>query len=542
MTQLLIVDDEVLIANGLAESLDWPSMGIDTVFKAYSAERALELMQEHTIDIVITDIRMPDIDGLTLLRIIRRKWKKTKVILLTGYSDFDYAQEAIREQAVDYMLKPVRKDLLEKTVRGVLEQLRQEWEEVSSFHKAMQTLRGHLPELKANLLNDIMNGMKFPVQDLEEKLDWFNLSFRLGETCQLILLRPEYSPGTEGTNSKALLEYALLNIAEEGCKDLYELWSCKDHHQHLILLIKPIGQNESTDQGTGIERFATQYYHNVKQYLRMNVTLFLGEPGPFPSGIRGQYEQALSSLRKQSGDSERFLVQASEPFAGATVSLSKLHEPPLLNHLFEVGRWEGVTHKLKEVYTELQESGSAESGEQVSEIYFQFAAAVCSSLHKQGKSVTETLGPLYHRMLDGVPLRGLSDLKDWTGQVVERLRQEFGDDTRTGRQDLIQKMQDYMVKNMANDITLHSIADHVFMHPTHLSKVYKQETGEGISDFLLRLRMEHAAYLLTETDKRSYEVGCDVGYVNANYFTRVFKKHYDMTPQDYRDKIRLTKS
>lgn len=123
MYRLLIVDDQPDLVDDLAETLPWRELGIEAVYRAYSAHEALDIVRTNPVDVVVTDIRMPGMSGLDLMREIRRSWKNIRCILLSGYSDFEYARSGIRHQADDYLLKPVEDDQLLEAVRRALRQL-----------------------------------------------------------------------------------------------------------------------------------------------------------------------------------------------------------------------------------------------------------------------------------------------------------------------------------------------------------------------------------------------------------------------------------
>lgn len=143
--QMMIVDDEAHWVDNLSMTKPWHTLGIEHVHKAYSAHEALQMIDTHPIDIVISDIQMPEMTGIELIERIRIRDKKIKCILLSGYSEFDYAKKAIQFEAVDYLLKPPTDDELMGAVQKAIDQLNNEWELVSSLTRTQFTLRENLP-------------------------------------------------------------------------------------------------------------------------------------------------------------------------------------------------------------------------------------------------------------------------------------------------------------------------------------------------------------------------------------------------------------
>ncbi len=542
MIHVMIVDDEAQIAHGIAALLPCEELGIGAVHVAYSAEEALRKMADSPIGIVLTDIRMPDCDGIALLKTIKERWKRTKVIMLTGYADFDYAKEALQGQATDYLLKPVRRDTLEAAVGQAMEQLRREWEEIASAQRAMRTLRSYEPELKAKLLADLSAGLRMSEAELTEKLVGFGLPFRKGDSCVLLLVRPERPDGTADRNDAALLAYGLENIAEETFSDDFDFWCCRDVHGHLVFLVKPAERAGSSPEGSEIsairdaERCAVLFHKHSGQFLNVNATVYRSEIGEFPSQVPDMYERTLSAIRGGGSPQGQFLVRADEARAAGPGYLRCLHEPPLLRHLFEIGDWDAIGNKLN-LALEHADPPDGTQTEQLTEIYLTFAAALCTHLHKRGRRLADFLETGSGQSSDSAFLWTPMRLRGWISDTLERLRND-GDERAGGRSEAIVRLQQFMAERLSEDLSLQRMADYVYMHPTHLSKIYKKETGEGISEYLTRLRMERAAQLLGATDVKIYEIGCLTGYMNANYFIKVFRRQFGVTPQEYRERLR----
>ncbi|OXS59338.1 hypothetical protein B1A99_12020 [Cohnella sp. CIP 111063] len=539
MIHVLVVDDEAQIANGIAALLPCEALGIGAVHVAYSAEEALRKLADAPIGIVLTDIRMPDRDGISLLRAIKERWKRTKVIMLTGYADFDYAKEALQGQATDYLLKPVRKETLEAAVAKAMEQLRREWEEIASAQRAMRTLRAYEPELKAKLLTDLIAGFRMAESELAEKLAWFGLPYRKGDSCVLLLARTEQNAVPADRSDAALLAYGLENIAEETFSDDFHFWRCRDAHGHLVFLVKPLERAEAASAELAIrdaERCAVLFHKHSEQFLKANVTVYRSAIGEFPSRVADMYERTLAAIRDGGSPQGQFLVKADEARTAAPGYLSCLHEPPLLRHLFEIGDWDAIGSKLS-LALEHAEASDGSRTEQLTEVYLTFAAALCTHLHKRGRRLAEFLDAGAGQNADTALLWTSTRLKGWIAETLERLRKE-GDERAGGRSEAIVRLQQFIAERLSEDLSLQRMADYVYMHPTHLSKIYKKETGEGISEYLTRLRMERAAQLLGSSDVKIYEIGCMTGYMNANYFIKVFRRQFGVTPQEYRERLR----
>lgn len=532
--QMIIVDDEAHWVDNLALHKPWHALGIEQVHRAYSAREALQIIGTHPIDIVISDIIMPEMTGIALIEKIREHDKRIKCIILSGHADFDYAKEAVRNSAVDYLLKPPTDDELMGAVRSAIDQLNAEWESVSSHERTQFALRENLPLLRGQLLLSAFRGEAMSAEEWARKLDNYELPFRDAD-CALALVRLEDEFGHYRNNGQHLVEYAITNIAEEIFREFMEVWSVKEEHGYLAFLLQR-KQEGTVDKPTILlEKLAMQVQAKVKQFLKGSLSVVITEPFRFPEQLPAQYRSATSYFRQIVGDEREFVmkVDGSEP-AAALGALDVLHRPPVLLNLLEAGRWDGAQEKLEAIFAELEDK-SSESWEQCLEVGFAISSAFIHLAHRSGQTLTALLGADMELLQHGEAFSSIGKLRKWSTDALAKLREGTAHDARDARSQYVRKIQKYVDDHLHLDVSLRALADHVNLHPTHLSKIYKLETGEGISDYVAALRMERASHLLKATDKKIYEISAEVGYLDPAYFIKVFKRQFDVTPQEYRE-------
>ena len=258
MFQILIVDDEPSVVDAIAQTMPWDELHIDEVYCAYSSREALKIAELHYIDIVLTDIRMPGMDGMALIEAIRRTSERTRFILLTGYAEFEYAKQALKLQADDYLLKPVSDEKLQESIANVTRKLKEEWDQVTSMQRTMRVFREHLPAMRAELLRDILEN-RYSVRDLADKLPALNLNVQSGDTVAPMLIRLEGKFASYNRHDRFMIEYAILNIAEEIMGPHFSLWMCEDAHGYLVIAVtaKTAAEMNRTPLETGISAAAT---------------------------------------------------------------------------------------------------------------------------------------------------------------------------------------------------------------------------------------------------------------------------------------------
>ncbi|MCR2802580.1 response regulator [Paenibacillus soyae] len=542
MYQLLIVDDQPDLVLDLATMLPWSSIGIDAVYQAGSGPEALDIMRSTPIDVVITDIRMPGLSGLDLIEAIRETWSHVKCILLSGYNDFEYAQRALKSQATDYLLKPVEDEELLAAVRKAISELEARWREVSSHQSAIASIRENLPILRSHLLHALLQGESMSRRQLEERLAMVELPIGCDTPFCMMLLRMEDYFYEQNERDSSLLEFAVCNIAEEIFGEEHRLWYAKDGFGYYVFLIFP--KRPTTLQALPsavsietIEQKAAHLQHYVKLYLKGTISLALSRPSLFSERLSAVYEGLVGSFRQRIGGERDFLLTLSEhvqPSEGEANSLSQLYQPPQMSHLLEAGQWEAAEQKLALIFEELEEK-RGDSHEHILEAYFALVSSLTYAIHKNKLWLAECLGGEFNQLLAGPHFHTIAQLRSWIDEAVSSYRGRMTDRVQDSRTGLIQKVQEYAAGHLA-DASLQSIADHVYLNPSYLSKVYKLETGEGISEYLSRLKMEAAAHLLRSSPDKIYEIASKVGYQKTSYFIKVFKERYGITPQEFRDK------
>lgn len=539
--QLLVVDDEASVVDSLAETLPWTSVGIVRVFKAYSGQEALEILNTNSVDIMISDIRMPGMNGLELLAQVRRRWKKLKFILLSGHAEFAYAQEAMAHETFDYLLKPVSDEEILAKVELAAETLRKEREEFRMHERVAKAFQENLPKLRGELLNELLQGFKHYPEQLGKRMDSLKIRVGIGDPFSLMLVRVEGQLTDMDFYSLSLMEYAIGNMAEEWFEDRFSLWSCKSVHGYLAFVITaaPQAAEELTPEELEQEmrHKASQLQLSVEHFLRGTVSVLISNRGEFPKDAKRLYDELLLALRRQIGHQTGMFVQASDEIEQQPVqALQRFFEPPLLLHLMESGNWELTEEKLTGIWDELNEK-RANSPEHLTEVFFAVYASFASFAHKNGKELADMVGPSLSDVAGLPPNRSIASLKSWIFDSYRMIRQSMENEARDDREIAVKKIQAYVRKHLVEDVSLQTLADYMFMHPVHVSRIFKLQTGENLSDYVLRLKMELAASLLANPAMKSYEISYQLGYQNPNYFNKVFKKYYSLTPQEYRQNL-----
>lgn len=528
--QLLIVDDEASVVDTLALTVQWEDYGIEEVHCAYSAHEALQIAAKNSIDIMITDIRMPEMSGLELLKVMQQYSRQTRCIILSGHDEFEYAKQAMAYQTLDYLLKPIDYDELTRTVKRAVKLIEEEWKQVTSLQRIRQTLEANRPLLRSQLLNDLLKNKPILEKTLEQRLALVDIPFRLDDPYMMMVVRLEEDFSGYDLRSLSLLEYAVTNIAEEVFQDLFQLWHCVTEQGYLVFLIK----SEKKGALQLVDTYAVKLQNHVQKFLKGSLSICLSPIDRFPNHLYKMYIDSINSINRHIGNKTSFFLTSKETLEHPEDSfIRKLNEPPTLQTLLNAGNWDEA---LDKIYGWLFCGTQELSQDQLFTILLHIASSftICFPLHEDGAHVQT--GNELDLLLRKKGHLSRQRLYDWSKKIITLQKEKAETETENTHQQIVAKVQSFIHEHLREGISLQIIADHVGFHPVYLSKIYKSATNETIGDYIHRYRMERAEHLLLNTDLKIYEISNELGFLATPHFIKIFKKHFGVTPQEFRDR------
>lgn len=219
----------------------------------------------------------------------------------------------------------------------------------------------------------------------------------------------------------------------------------------------------------------------------------------------------------------------------AVQSIESLYKLPTLIHLLESNQWDAVETKMSSIFNEMKVKSL--SNEYYYEVFFAISNSFVYIAHKQGRLLAEITGTTIDSFLDTNRALSTVKLQEWTWQVFNQLKTELSHRLRQSKGFIIKQVQVLVAEKLDQDVSVKMIAEHVYLHPVYLSKIFKMETGESLGDYIIRKRMDKAVFLLKSSNLKVYEITSKLGYQNPQYFSKIFKRFYGLTPQEFRGKI-----
>ena len=517
MMSLLVVDDEIIIADGLYQMLQETFQDELVVRRCYSFYEAQRILENNRIDILLTDIEMPDRTGLELHRWVSERWPMVRVIYLTGYSDFGYARQALQQQAMAYVLKSEGDQVIVKAVESAMQSLREESSHLLSRAKSAPKHSGRVHQL----LYHAMHGGAVTPQQLQQAFDESGEPFTTDEPLLLgYCYFEQQGPALQQS----------MNLIEKLADDRLHLLLTEMTSRAMLLICQPKTPDERSIL-TGILE-AAQFVLE-KQNDLMTVCL-MNQPVPW-SSLPQAGEWMLEQLNRTSPAAGELLV-IDAPAAQAS-SLILSHE------------WPEVLESLKRL-NEYLLTGQPD-------LYFDEEARLWTLAdlrqnRRQAITISNTLAmSLLHSasnlpqssalrsQLEKYNVAAKMDLQQVPGELhefAERFFELRGENRSNRQRTLVTQVNDYIAEHMDGDLSLTTIADAVHFHPVYLSRIYKEQAGMSLSDYIAGQRLDSACALLRTTTSSVSAIARETGFTSSNYFSRWFRKKTGMTTQDYRDR------
>jgi two-component system response regulator YesN len=533
--EILLVDDEEYVLDYLEETIEWSTFGFERIHKSFSVDEALYITNQVNISIVITDIRMPEKSGLELLQTLRQRKPDIKVILLSGYSEFEYAKVALKNGATDYLLKPILEEDLIECIKKVLIEINEEKQNKIDMATARDVLKHGTFRMREHLLLDLLHGKKFSDVELLQNIQPLNIDIHLKQECILTMIQIEtISNGYSGEDFE-LLSSAILNLAEELIYGRVTtpptIWSCTDYHHFIIMILPPHNKNEFKH----VQSKLNELIEVVNSLLKKSITILLSPTFTFYHDLHSIYIKTLNYFStKMVSTSNTIHTLDQDATKGEFKTLSKLHESPSILHLMEGNRWDEVSKRIEAVLEELDHSSSHTHSQRIEVVYYLYSCFSYMS-HQTGDPISDIIGDLSF-FQSQFHFHSTDPIRQWSESLINQYKQSINEDNG-GKSHIIRQAQNFIENNLNKDVSLNKIGEHVYLHPVYLSRLYKKETGESLSSYILRTRMEKAIQLLTKTNKKIGDIAKELGYQKTQYFIRLFKEFYHTTPQKYRNEM-----
>ncbi|OBY77577.1 DNA-binding response regulator [Paenibacillus sp. KS1] len=568
MRRMLIVDDLPIIVDGLLELFQGMEHLELDILKAYSGEEALDMMRRSAspIDIVISDIKMPGLEGIELLRNIKQSWPNCKVIFLTGYNDFQYVQSAMVLGGFDYILKIESDEKIVAAVERAIAQLNKECEQMRRLEQAHYRMRQALPLLQREYVWELLEGKAEMLRGIERHFQEYDIPLRADLPVMMVVGKVDAWKNSFSSLDKSLLLYGVQNIVEEYVTPYMECFSCPFEHSKLVWLLQPRMTQDGNHSYSYSSYESNEDVMSESEVWKSSQARLNGVMGMIQQTCQRLLQVTVSFALSSTSTEWANVAERFQMLKYCFVSGERLPNEVILTDsdimqmqecgdgtdtqdYFQHNRIQLLLKCLEnnhrkefyELFLRITKDWNNEEESSYARkmaLYHSLSALFLSHLGENPKLKQEVgakmdISFLYQKKESFTWL----DMKKYFWELADHLfeRQEGREEQVPG--ELIKRVHRYIANNLTRDISLIAIANEVGLNPSYLSRLYKQMTGIGISDYINDYRNLQAKEWLLNTSKRVNEIASALGYNSALAFIRFFKKQNQMTPLEYRMKL-----
>ena len=540
--RIILVDDEEEVRKSIIRKIDWTAVGFTVVGDAENGEDALEKIENLEPDVVLTDIRMPYMDGLTLAERIRQKYPSMKIVIFSGYDDFEYAKQAIKLNVTEYILKPVNVEELTAILKRIKTNLDEEIEQKRNVNLLRENYKRSLPILREQFLKDLisrpMDGET--VQTLLREYDiplagakkWIAIAVEL-ELEQELTQEEAPLPLHEEKN---LIPISVMQILSENLKPSYRfsLLSFSGSADAKIAGIAAIDENNSQ---TELINILGDICKEIRKTLKVPVTIGIGHSAQKLENISRSFQSALDALGYRSvvGTGSTIYINDVEPGIGGKLQFGSEEESALIQAI-KFGPEEKIRETVRGIVDRMNEARVHARQQQA----YILSVANCMiqliqqyDLNMEEIFAEDPLGPDPFTVIQSMLNR--ENFSRWLYQTALKINNALSRERDYAAGQVIEKAKQYIMDNYQDPgLSVEQICRYLHMSPAYFSTMFKKATGQTYIAYLTKVRLNKAVELLNMTDEKTYVIASQVGYQEQNYFSYVFKKRFGVSPTKFR--------
>lgn len=534
--KVFLVEDEMVIRRGIKNSIDWEKEGYIFCGEASDGELAYPMIIKEKPDILITDIRMPFMDGLELCKLVKKELPNIKILILSGYDEFDYAKEAIRLGVTEYLLKPISSGKLLEALNGVSESIRREKEDKDLVRKYMEEMRENTEHEKQKFFEQMIAG-NLSMADALETGKKYEMNLSAGMYNLLLF---HFTLGKENRKSGELLgeaEYAIEKLTER-LEYVFEFQRGVEGWAFLLM----------ADNEEQMSERVKELSKDLEEFMKNYSTI------AYFGGI-GQPVARLRELEESFREAERALAARFTMELNRIISVEDIRMAQNVDTLDDIEITSfGEIEKTRTMLEKFLNNGAEDEIDEFVDVYInelpeenlksvlmrQYiimdAYIVMMSFCEKFEGIEGEMQAQSEELKNSMKtIQTLEEIKNYIRMLLKKI---IGvRDTISGRRysDIIEIAKDQIRKTyMSDEISLNTIAAEVGMSPSYFSSIFSKEMGKTFVEYLTEIRMDRAKELLMCSSMKTSEIGYEVGYKDPHYFSYIFKKTQNCTPKEFR--------
>ncbi|MCD8014494.1 MAG: response regulator [Lachnospiraceae bacterium] len=526
---VLLVDDEEDVIQVMQKKIDWIGLGFRVMGYAHNGAEALEIVDEEQPDVVLTDIKMPYMDGLAMSRRLKERYPNIKILIFTGFDEFEYAKEAIEIEVEQYLLKPVNADELISAFSKIRQTLDREMDEKRNIDKLRNYYQESLPLLQENFFTLLIDG-RIPEEKLSGYLTDYQIEF--DGPYYIVTILHISTTGYEMEIDPTLMVLSVRRLAEEQLDARYR--SRLSMYLGDIVVISQLASDDGavTAYTDSMDAFCRQ----AKRVCGARVTAGVGFVCSRLQDLRQSYQGAREavSYRAIYGTTRAINIAEIEPKEHVEERWEENAVSAILKNV-RMGDRKALEEQISEYMRYFSRQGTSLLNYRV------FILELVSEIIRFGNNNQIPTEQIFGEGADPTECafgaESPEELWQWILEITEKVQDLVADEHRSATTSFVAKAREYVEQNYEDQsISIETICRQLGVSSAYFCTVFKKETGKTFIGYLTEFRMERAAEMLLTTDEKTYIIAEKTGYSDPNYFSYVFKKQYGVAPSRYRQR------
>lgn len=519
LIKLIVVDDESTTRKGIIKHINWNQLGVDVIEEARNGIDALEIAEEIHPDIVISDIRMPGLNGIEFAIKLREKFKNCKIIFLSGYSDKEYLRAAIKLGAVSYVEKPINLTEIREAIQKAVELCREE--------ELNMTLTDNIDLIKQRLVQNLIHNSA-KIEQCYKLLSLIKSNLPMKKWFYVVIIKI-IKPREEYSTDDIINTDEFMKIVDKSLGNIEYIAAFKDNRTlRIIISDDKAVQNTIENLLELLEKYIEEReISDNKLFCTVGKKVFEIEQLP------KSYISAKESVKKLFFYGYGRVVYSKEEVKRVYKVRENIHDE-FLKYIDEENE-EGAKCFIKRLFLDIKQFEGTDIND-IKNIFFKIATNLIAEAEKRGvyfsdeeKSENEQLWNLIFNF------NTLEEVQEYIENKISKVFRKFEDSQNSCR--AVFEVKKLIRRDFGDEkLSVKSLADAVFLTPTYLSALFKKETGKNISECIVEVRLEKSKEYLRNSKLKLFEVAKLVGYNDSNYYAKAFKKVEGITPSEYREK------
>jgi len=531
--RIMIVDDEEEIRLGIIKKIDWKANGFIVVSDAENGQDALEKAEKFQPDVIMTDIKMPFMDGLELGEKLAEIMPSTKIVIFSGCDDFEYAHKAIKINAIEYVLKPINSIELIEVLKRLKIQLDREYDEKRNLETLYQHYIESLPVIREQFLVGAIEG-RISKNQWDEQSEKLGIDFKASYLSVALIHADGNLISEEANNVSIQTESALICISIKKIVDEYMGNYCKFISFPYSDMVVVIGNIEKKEDILLFIKGVNEVCKVYKRIMDLTISAGIGYVYNDLSQIRFSYRTAQNALdyRFILGTGKAIYIDDVEPDNSIQIQFDEQEERSMLNAI-KISSEEEIAEAIDNLFKKIEDLLLPFNKYRI--YLMEIMTSLLKLVQAYNLDIDKIFGQNFNCYSYLESFDSIHEVKKWFINKALKVNYYIKRERMNSSMLLIEKAKQYIRENYNDyDISVEKLCSNLHVSPTYFSTIFKRETEMNFVSFLTTVRLEQAVKLLNTTDDKTYIIADKVGYQEANYFSYVFKRKFGVSPSKYR--------